>query len=301
MASKTWLSAVVPLAVVLAGGLFYDYRLPGPPRAGERNRGRSFEHRSRLDAKGVEQVWVPPGCFEMGTNPIEYPRAKPNETPRHTVCLSAGFWLDRYEITNESFAQFVREGGYTDRRWWSDEGWRAHEGRREPYPMLASFAAPRQPQVKITWYEAEAYANWRGGRLPTEAQWEWAARGPESRRYPWGDRFFDGAANMDRLDLRHTLPVGTHPAGRSWCGAEDMAGNAWEWTADGYDPYAYRRAVETDPYTPPEPGGPRVIRGGAWGGAPGGSTADIRCARRAGWAAADRKLSHGTRVLHPEL
>ena len=233
----------------------------------------------------------------MGSNPLEDFRARANETPRHTVCIGAGFWIDRFEITNESFQQFVRDGAFNERRYWSERGWRMHEGRRTPYPMLKTFAEPRQPRVKITWYEAEAYAAWRGGKLPTEAQWEWAARGPDSLRYPWGNRFRDGAANMDRLDLRCTRPAGSYPNGRSWCGAEDMAGNAWEWTADGYDPYAYRRAPQLDPLTPLA--GPlRVIRGGAWGGTPGGSIGDVRAARRTGWPAADRKLSHGARVMH---
>jgi formylglycine-generating enzyme required for sulfatase activity len=108
-----------------------------------------------------------------------------------------------------------------------------------------------------------------------------------------------GASNMDRLDLHCTRPVGTYPAGRSWCGAEDMAGNVWEWVADGYDATAYRRASQIDPFTPPR-GPMRVIRGGAWGGTPGGSAADLRTARRFGWPAADRKLSHGMRVIHLE-
>ena len=173
-----------------------------------------------------------------------------------------------------------------------------HAQMREPYPMLRGYDDPRQPRVKITWYEAQAYAAWRGGKLPTEAQWEWAARGPDSLRYPWGQKFIEGDANMSRLDLRRTRPVGSYPAGRNWCGADDMAGNVWEWVADGYDAYAYRHALQLDPFTPPT--GPlRVIRGGAWGGIPGGSVADLRCARRAGWPAGDRKLSHGVRVIHP--
>ena len=287
-------AAVLPLVVWSV----HDYRLPQAARARALNGGRTWEHKSRVDSKGVAQVWVPPGCFEMGASLLKDLSARANETPRHTVCISAGFWLDRFEVTNESFLQFTRDGGFGDQRYWSEEGWRMHEGRRQPYPMLKAFDGPRQPRVKLTWYEAEAYAAWRGGRLPTEAQWEWAARGPESRRYPWGERFLDGGSNMDRLDLRCTRPVGSYPAGRSWCGAEDMAGNVWEWVADGYDATAYRHAPGLDPFTLPK--GPlRVMRGGAWGGIPGGSAADLRSARRAAWPAADRKLSHGVRVIHP--
>lgn len=293
-----WLAAgalAVPLFAVWA---VHDYRLPLAHRAEGLNRGRAWEHKSRVDSKGVAQVWVPPGCYEMGSSPLEDFRAYANETPRHTVCISAGLWMDEFEVTNESFRQFTAAGGFQERRYWSEEGWHAHEGRREPYPMFAAYDQPRQPRVKITWYEAEAYAAWRGGKLPTEAQWEWAARGPESRRYPWGEEFLDGAANMDRLDLHRPRPVGAYPAGRSWCGAEDMAGNVWEWVEDGYDAGAYVHASRLDPFTPPR-GALRVIRGGAWGGIPGGSKGDLRCARRAGWPAADRKLSHGARVIHP--
>jgi formylglycine-generating enzyme required for sulfatase activity len=205
--------------------------------------------------------------------------------------------LDRFEVTNESFLQFAREGGYRERRYWSEEGWREHQGRQNPHPGLKAFGGPRQPRVKISWYEAEAYAAWRGGRLPTEAQWEWAARGPESRRYPWGRRFLDGVSNMDRLDLRCTRPVGSYPGGRSWCGAEDMAGNVAEWVAGVYDATAYRYAPLLDPSIPTK-GTVRVLRGGAWGGISGGSPADLRSARRFAFNAEYRKNSHGTRVMH---
>ena len=292
------LAAGVPLLVVLAFLWKIDgYHLPQSAQAAALNQGRTWELCTRLDAKGVPQVWVPPGCFEMGSDPLKDLRAKANETPRHTVCISAGFWLDQYEVTNESYQRFVDDGGYTDRRWWTDEAWRAHEDRHEPYRILDGFGHPRQAHTKVTWYEAEAYAKWRGGRLPTEAQWEWAARGPESRRFPWGDEFREDAANMDHLDLRHPQIVGSHPAGRSWCGAEDMAGNLWEWVADGYEEEAYRHARMIDPFTPAI-GNFRVIRGGAWGGVPGGRVSDIRGARRAAWPADNRKLSHGLRVAH---
>ena len=293
------LAAGVPIILLLAIWTVRDYRPPEEIRAYGLNQGRTWEHKSRVDSKGVAQVWVPPGCFEMGSNPLEDLRAFANETPRHTVCISAGFWIDQFEVTNQSFRQFTADGGFTDRRYWSEEGWRAHEGLRAPNRMIKDYDDARQPRVKITWYEAEAYAAWRGGRLPTEAQCEWAARGPESVRYPWGNEFLDGASNMDRLDLHRTRPVGSYTAGRSWCGAEDMAGNVWEWVADGYDAHAYRHASRMDPFTPPR-GPNRVIRGGAWGGTPGGGVTDIRSARRTDWPADNRKLSHGTRVIHPE-
>lgn len=298
---RAFLLAATAIGLVLiAGWMVKDYRLPREAQSAALNRCRSWEHQRRLDGRGVPQVWVAPGCFEMGSDPIEDWRARANETPRHTVCISAGFWMDEHEVTNQSFREFTARGGYENRQYWSEEGWRAHEGWREPYPMLTAYDKGWQPRVKITWYEAEAYAAWRGGKLPTEAQWEWAARGPESRRYPWGEVFRDGMSNMDRLDLRVTMAVGSFPNGRSWCGAEDMAGNVWEWTADGYEADAYWHAARVDPFTPPS--GPlRVIRGGAWGGTPGGSVGDLRCARRTSWPAANRKLSHGVRIIHAGL
>ena len=295
-----WISGGAAALLLPAFWKLHDYSPPLPARAHALNQGKTWDFKNRVDAKGVEQVWVPPGCFEMGSSLREDLRAHANETPRHTVCISAGFWLDRFEVTGASFMQFVREGGYLERRYWSEEGWRNHQGRPNPHLGLPVFNGSCQPRVKLSWYEAEAYAAWRGGRLPTEAQWEWAARGPESHRYPWGDRFLDGAANMDRLDLRCTRPVGSYPAGRSWCGADDMAGNIWEWVADGYDPKAYRMAPPVDPFTPPHR--PlRIVRGGAWGGLPGGGVADLRSARRAPLSADVRSNSHGARIIHAEL
>jgi eukaryotic-like serine/threonine-protein kinase len=101
---------------------------------------------------------------------------------------------------------------------------------------------------------------------------------------------------MDRLDLRCTRPVGSYPFGRSWCGAGDMAGNVWEWVADGYNAKAHRFAPQIDSFTPPA-GLWHVIRGGAWGG---GTAADLRSARRVAYPADLRKNSHGARVIHTE-
>lgn len=290
-------AAGAALAVVAAVWFCRDYRLPRAAQSRRLNQGQVWQRKSRVDAKGVEQVWASPGCFEMGSDPLSDFSAGADETPRHTVCISTGFWIDRYEATNQSFNRFVLEGGYEQRRLWSEEGWLAHRERPNPYPELPEFTQALQPRVKISWYEAQAYAAWRGGALPTEAQWEWAARGPDSRRYPWGERFVAGSANTDRLALRHPVPVGSYPSGASWCGADDMAGNISEWVADGYDARAYRFASMLDPYTPPR--GPlRVIRGGAWGGITGGSPADVRGARRAALPAGARNNCRGVRVIH---
>jgi formylglycine-generating enzyme required for sulfatase activity len=151
----------------------------------------------------------------------------------------------------------------------------------------------------VTWHDAEAYARWVDGDLPTEARWEWAARGPERRVFPWGDgwdrnlcccaeywakralndyrsweTWFKGIGAEEHDDLwslstsviaAHLKPVGSYPAGASWCGALDMAGNVWEWCADWYEESYYGSSPAPDPPGPAS-GGARALRGGAWRG-----------------------------------
>ena len=114
----------------------------------------------------------------------------------------------------------------------------------------------------LTWFEAEAYAAWRGGRLPTEAEWEYAARGPESPVYPWGDTFDRDKANV--LNSVSPKPVGSYPTGVSWVGANDMAGNAMEWVSDWLGVDYYASSPATDP-TGPATGTTKVEKGGWWG------------------------------------
>jgi formylglycine-generating enzyme required for sulfatase activity len=230
---------------------------------------------TRMDAFGIEQVWVPAGTFTMGSDaaaiaalsaagPPDWVASEfPSEGPQHRVRLTTGYWIDRTEVTNRAFAAFVAAGGYTTQAYWSAAGWAWLAGKiaaRLPLPCLGD--VPDQPRICITWYEAEAYATWRTGRLPTEAEWEFAARGPDSHVYPWGDTFDAARANV--VDSIGPKPVASYPAGASWVGAQDMAGNAMEWVADWLDVAYYATSPSADP-TGPATGTKKVEKGGWWG------------------------------------
>ena len=170
---------------------------------------------------------VPAGPFVMGADEV----GQPDEQPAHQVTLAA-FYLDETEVTNEAYAEAIAAGIC-----------------HMPYPASAKlngygtdsrFRNPRQPVSSISWDDARAYCTWRGKRLPTEAEWEKAARGADGRRYPWGDAAPD--ETRARFDASVTAEVGTHPAGAGPYGHQDLAGNVWEWVEDVYDPLAYRRA-----------------------------------------------------------
>ena len=160
---------------------------------------------SRTDVFGIEQVWVPPGSFLMGTgdtSDLDPPSWAVNELkseqPQHQVTLTQGYWIDKYEVTNAAFAAFVEADGYLDQGLWSEAGWAWLEKQninRLPLKCRSS-DQPDHPRACITWYEAEAYSHWRGGRLPTEAEWEFAARGPDSSIYPWGNEWDPEKANV---------------------------------------------------------------------------------------------------------
>lgn len=244
----------------------------GAPAAASRAAGEA-----RADARGIQQVWVPAGAFLMGTddatvreireqNPPRWAaHALESETPQHPVRLTQGFWIDRYEVTNAAFRAFVDAGGYRDRALWSEPEW-SWLGQQSATGLPRDCGGgPNEPRVCVTWFEAEAYARWRGGRLPTEAEWEYAARGPESRRYPWGNAFDDTRCNV--VDSKGPKPVGSHPEGASWVGAHDLAGNAMEWVQDWLDPGYYALGVKDDPPGPAS-GSIKVEKGGWWGSNP---------------------------------
>lgn len=197
-------------------------------------------------------VLIPAGPFVMGTDQedteqraAEFGLMKPwfeDEHPARTVTLPA-FYIDRYEVTQGEYQTFVLA---TSRP--APPGW---QGRRHP-PGLARF-----PVVSVTWADADAYCRWAGKRLPTEAEWEKAARGFEGRLYPWGDRYEPGRANIGGAKNGPTV-VGSYPKGQTPEGVFDLAGNVWEWTADWY-----RVLPEADV---PSERPARVLRGSSWSG-----------------------------------
>ena len=202
---------------------------------------------------GLEYALVPAGSFQMGCVPDDQ-QCYERERPRHRVEITLPFWLGRTEVPVEAFERFVRATGgampadpqglpdYND-RW-----------QKKSHPM-----------VKVTWDEARAYCDWAGGRLPTEAEWERAARGGvEGLKFPWGNERSHDEANYWRTGSRdgwkHTAPVASFPA--NGFGLYDMAGNVYEWTADWFDEDYYRRSPRQDP-AGPAGGEQRSVRGGA--------------------------------------
>ena len=211
-----------------------------PP--GKRQGSRAGEEMTGPD--GGLYVWVPPGEFMMGSDDGDG-----DEKPAHRVRITEGFWLGRHEVTNAQYRAFC-----------------AATGRAFPSD---SNQGDDHPVVNVSWEDARAYCEHHGLRLPTEAEWEWAARGPEGRRYPWGDGWDAGRLCWDqnRGPGGRTFPVGSFPAGASWVGALDMAGNVWEWVADWYDGGYYANSPTDDPQGPAT-GTSRVLRGGSWGRGP---------------------------------
>ena len=187
----------------------------------------------------MDDYWIeiPAGEFIMGSED-----ADGDEAPIHTVSLDT-YWIGRYEITNMQYAQCEKSGECLGRG--------------------SSVASSSHPAVNVSWNDAQTYCEWVGGSLPTEAQWEKAARGTDGRTYPWESEGIDESlANID-ANIGDTTPVGSYPKGASPYGALDMAGNVWEWVADWYANDYYASSPNENP-AGPQHGTFRVLRGGAW-------------------------------------
>jgi formylglycine-generating enzyme required for sulfatase activity len=192
-------------------------------------------------------VLVPEGAFLMGLPETDL-LAEDHEKPLREVVLSA-FWIDVFPVTNARFALFLDAGGYDDERWWASEGWLWRQRHRVGKPRMwgvAGWDGPDQPAAGVSWYEADAYARWAGRRLPTDAEWEKAARGTDGRRYAWGNDWPTAAeCNFAEL-VGRTTPVGLYPRGVSPFGCHDMAGNVNNWIGDWYWPSFGRFCVATE-------------------------------------------------------
>ncbi len=165
----------------------------------------------------------------------------------------------------------IAAGGYRERRHWSRAGWAWRTRERIDRPRFwaeaewAAYLAPNHPVVGVSVYEAEAYAAFRGARLPTEAEWEKACRGTDGRRYPWGDAWVEDACGQRTYGPRGTVPIGSYPRGVSPYGLYDMVGCVWQWCADAADEDA--ETDDEDPFVDPEDydeATERVTRGGGW-------------------------------------
>jgi formylglycine-generating enzyme required for sulfatase activity len=192
-----------------------------------------------LGVDDVEMVEVPAGAFIMGSADDEADR---DEQPVARIFVDT-FRIDTVEVTNGRYRRCVDAGRCT-----VPVGGNPADGGRAD-----------QPVTILSWRQADAYCRWTGKRLPTEAEWEKAARGTDGRRYPWGDTF-----GLDRTNAGHTLglgPVGQHASGASPYGVLDMAGSVWEWTSSLYRPYPYD---PRDGREDPDARGARVNRGGSW-------------------------------------
>jgi gamma-glutamyl hercynylcysteine S-oxide synthase len=228
-------------------------------------------------ATTVDRVSIEAGPFLFGGGE--------DSSLRRAIHLSA-YAIDRYPVTVAAYAEFIEAGGYDDRSLWSAAGWRFRSERAVARPRFwgdaewAAYLVPNHPVVGVSAYEAEAYAAFRGARLPTEAEWEKAARGIDGRRYPWGETWDDDACGMRGVGPRGTTAIGVYPRGKSPYGLHDVVGCVWQWCADAADESA--EAGDRDPFVDPaeyEEGTKRVTKGGGWNNLPW----SLSCAGRNGY------------------
>jgi formylglycine-generating enzyme required for sulfatase activity len=229
--------------------------------------------KKRAAAAPEGMVYIPGGAFTMGASGD---RQNADDGPAHKVCVN-GFYMDKLEVTNAQFQKFVEATGYvTDAEKHADAAdsrtWRHPNGADSDADDMLNY-----PVVCVSWNDANAYALWADKRLPTEAEWEKAARGTDGRIFPWGNKSpadstlntADKSASFkwssSSLDDKYkgVAPVGSFPAGKSVYGAEDMSGNVWEWCWDWWDPGYYKVSSASNPVGPAS-GEYRVIRGGSW-------------------------------------
>lgn len=233
--------AVVVIGLIIVGiGLALGWFSPKrPPKEGE------FGDTWTRPADAMVMVYVPPGTFQMGSDRNDL-GAEEDEFPPHWVTLSS-YWIDQTEVSNAQYARCVNAG---ECRLPSCESASSSYG---------TASEKNHPVVCVSWSQARAYCEWAGGQLPTEAEWEYAARGPKHHIYPWGNTLPEQELLNFNDPIGHTEGVGSYPKGASWCGALDMAGNVWEWTSSHYSGYPDTK-MDNERFN----GGQNVMRGGGW-------------------------------------
>ncbi len=217
---------------------------------------------------GIEMVLVPPGCFLMGSED-----GRDNEKPVHKRCIERPFWIGRHPVTNAQYNEAVK----------------ARVCKASEYPHNKRFNSPQQPVVGVNWHDAMNFANWKQIRLPTETEWEYATRGPESWEWPWGNDF--KISNMVAVGNSSNKPsiIGSRKEGKSWAGALDLCGNVWEWCLSiGQKNYKFSENNHIDAPTPQ-----RIVRGGSWFNLP----THARAASRSWGSASEWSYDLGFRLV----
>lgn len=219
---------------------------PEPSSSG----GQAFSKEKKVEIASLEEmVEVPAGEFILGSNDGGY-----NEKPAHIETLET-FWIDKYEVTNQQYQEFVEATGH-----------------RQPGPpsryarRLEALRGPTQPVTYVSWADAESYCQWKGKRLPTEKEWEKAVRGPDGRTWPWGDGMKGFPANFDgdQDGYQATAPVGTFPKDQSVYGVHDGAGNLMEWVDDWYVEDLYKPGYKVSSEESGPPSTYKTLRGGGY-------------------------------------
>lgn len=243
--STVFIIGTVVVGLLIAGGLWNNFSKRG---------GDTLPVGSTMTGKdGATLVYVPAGKFIMGSD-----RGYEGEKPAHVVYLDA-FWIDQKEMTNERYAACVFDGGCTPP---VDISIQTFPGGGV-IQYYGNVQFDEFPVLNVDWNQALAYCSWAGRELPTEAQWEKAARGPDGSLYPWQDDSLDSSFANFGSDVLMPTKTGSYEKGKSYYGAYDMAGNADEWVNDWFDWEYYENSPRSNPLGPAT-GQDRVIRGGSW-------------------------------------
>ena len=223
------------------------------------NSGSAYALPTEITGKdGAPMVLIPAGAFPMGVPPGDRDGGR-DEYPRHEVTLDA-YYIDKFEVTNGRYLEFVRATSHRVPQHPTKAKRNLWEGGLMPESVAD------RPVINVDWHDADAYCTWAGKRLPTEAEWEKAARGGDDRRFPWGNvepTHKHLNYNQQWIGEKTLMPVGSYEAGKSPYGVYDMAGNVWEWVADWYDARYYEKSPTRNPKGP-QSGKGKVLRSSGW-------------------------------------